>query len=196
MSKNLKKEIIIGIILIAILILSITIKGIYSRYSTQIDGAGTATIAKWSFKANNTTTKIKNIRLNSIYAKNDLTQDRIAPGTSGSFDIFLDGTGSDVSIDYSIKIKNEKDKPKNLKFSYNGTTKSTLKELEDVLKGQINIKDNTTKTITIYWNWEYKISDNEIDNIENDRIDTLDSEKDYTFDIIITGKQAKPDDSI
>lgn len=164
----------------------------YSKYFTKIDGEGTATVARWAFKANNETKRIANIQLTNTYNENKLLKNTIAPGTQGSFDIVLDTTGSDVAIDYAIKFDNCLNKPTNLKFSYDGTTSDTLQGLEDVLKGRLELNDSRTKTITINWDWKYETGTDEDSILENDEIDTNDAGKTFTFDIIITGTQVNP----
>ena len=194
MNKNSKSK---KIILIAILLLITIMLGIiggitYAKYYTKIDGKGNAEIARWSFKANNETKTIADIKLNNTYNENKLEKYTIAPGTRGQFDIVIDTTGADVAIDYEIKFDNEKNKPTNLEFTYENTTSNTLKGLESVLVGRIGVKEERTKTLTIYWNWDYETGTNDNEIADNDVLDTNDAGKDYTFDITITGTQVNP----
>lgn len=194
MNPKLKKGIITGTILLSVASIGILGGSTYSKYFTKIDGEGNATIARWSFKANNERKTIANIKLSNTYNQNKLLQNTIAPGTSGSFDIVLDATGSDVAIDYAIKFDNCKDKPTNLKFSYEDTISSTLEGLEEVLKGRISLNDSRTKTLTINWDWQYETGNDEDTKAKNDEIDTNDSGKTFTFDVTITGTQVNPDE--
>lgn len=194
MKQKLKKGIITGTILLSVASLGILGGSTYSKYFTKIDGEGSATVARWSFKANNERETIANVKLSNTYNQNKLLENTIAPGTSGSFDIVLDATGSDVAIDYAIKFDNCKDKPTNLKFSYEETTSSTLEGLEDVLKGRISLNDPRTKILTINWDWEYETGNDENTKAANDEIDTNDSGKTFTFDVIITGTQVNPEE--
>lgn len=196
MNKNIKEKIKKGIVYSAILI-SVTTLGIiggntYAKYFTKIDGEGNAEIARWSFRANNTSTFMENIQLSNTYNTSVLKNKTIAPGTNGSFDIVLDATGADVAIDYAITFDNLVNKPTNLKFTYNGTTKSSLEELEDLLKGRITLDDSRTKTLTIYWSWDYQTGTTDEEKSNNDRIDTNDSGRDFSFDMTITGTQVNP----
>lgn len=196
MNKNIKEKIKKGIVYSAILI-SVTTLGIiggntYAKYFTRIDGEGNAEIARWSFRANNTSTFMENIQLSNTYNTSVLRNKTIAPGTNGSFDIVLDATGADVAIDYAITFDNLVNKPTNLKFTYNGTTKSSLEELEDLLKGRITLDDSRTKTLTIYWSWDYQTGTTDEEKSNNDKIDTNDSGKDFSFDMTITGTQVNP----
>ena len=66
------------------------------------------------------------------------------------FQIKLDGTGSEVGINYIIRFENESKKPKNLKFSYDNKTYNSLTELQEVLTGAINADDqDKIKELTI-----------------------------------------------
>lgn len=196
MNKNIKEKLKKGMAYSAIL-LSVATLGIiggntYAKYFTKIDGEGNAEIARWSFRANNTSTFMENIQLSNTYNTSVLKNKTIAPGTNGSFDIVLDATGADVAIDYAITFDNLVNKPTNLKFTYDGTTKSSLEELEDLLKGRITLDDSRTKTLTIYWSWDYQTGTTDEEKSNNDRIDTNDSGKDFSFDMTITGTQVNP----
>ena len=181
-----------GAILLSVASIGVLGGSTYSKYFTRIDGEGTATVARWSFKANNETKTIPNIKLTNAYNQSKLLQNTIAPGTSGSFNIVLDTTGSDVAIDYAVTFENCNEKPTNLKFSYGGTTSDTLEGLEDVLKGRIALNDDRTKTLTINWDWQYETGNDESTKATNDEIDTKDAGKTFTFDVIITGTQVNP----
>ena len=135
---------------------------------------------------------MEKIQLNNVYNTNILKNKTIAPGTNGSFDIVLDATGADVAIDYAVTFDNLVNKPTNFKFTYDGTTKSSLEELEDLLKGRITLDDSRTKTLTIYWSWDYQTGTTDEEKSNNDRIDTNDSGKDFSFDMTITGTQVNP----
>lgn len=189
-----KKIFLFSILLVLTIILGI-IGGItYAKYYTKIDGAGNAEIARWSFKANDETKTIADIKLNNTYNENKLEKNTIAPGTKGSFDIVIDTTGADVAVDYEVKFDNEKNKPTNLEFTYEDTTSNTLKGLEDVLVGRIGVEEPRTRTLTIHWNWDFETGTNNSEISNNDVIDTNDAGKDYTFDITITGTQVNPND--
>lgn len=192
MNKKLKKFLAYSMILLSVATLVVIGGTTYAKYYTKIDGEGTAQIARWSFKANGETTKISNVSLASEYNESKLLKNTIAPGTSGHFNIVLDTTGADVAIDYAVTFDNFVNKPTNLKFRYEDTTSSSLKGLEDALKGRITLDDKKEKTLTIYWDWEYETPDVAGQEKTNDQIDTEDSGKTFTFDITITGTQVNP----
>lgn len=196
MNENIKEKFKKGVAYSAILLSVATIGVVggntYSKYFTKIDGEGNAKIARWSFRANNTSTVMEKIQLNNVYNTNILKNKTIAPGTNGSFDIILDATGADVAIDYAVTFDNLVNKPTNMKFTYGDKTSDTLKGLEDVLKGRIALNDARTKTLTIKWSWDYQTGTTAEEKANNDKIDTNDSGKDFSFDIKVTGTQVNP----
>ena len=102
---------------------------------------------------------------------------KIAPGSKGEFKLEIDATGSDVSVDYELKILNEVNIPQNMKFSAiiknqeevlsEIKEKNSFKELvESGLNGKINYDEkNKKRTIVINWNWPYE-------TIGGDNLDT------------------------
>ena len=195
LKKDLKKKTAYAVILLSVATLGIVGGNTYSKYYTQIDGTGNAEVAKWSFKANNQNTTIENIKLSNVNNVSKLKDKTIAPGTNGSFDIILDATGADVAIDYAVTFDNLVNKPTNLKFTYDNTTVSSLKDLESLLKGRILLSDSRTKTLKIEWSWDYQTGTTEEEKANNDKIDTAEAGKDFSFDILITGTQVNPKES-
>ena len=128
------------------------------------------------------------------YDQTTLIDGKIAPGTSGSFDLVIDATGAEVGVDYKVDFQNETNKPTNLKFTYNNQTLDEIEEYEEFFKGTIDANDeNKTRTLTVEWEWPYETgTDTEI--IANDEVDTAEglSALDYTFDVVVTGTQIVP----
>ena len=177
--------------------------GTMARYVTEVTGSATATVASWSFKANENDTTFNAIDLSSTaYTKETLKENVIAPGTSGEFTISIDGTGSDVGIAYDVDIKASTNPsggtklPTSLKFSTEEITAQNTGESLDELMPITNktidystIANAMKKDITIYWAWDFG---------ENN--DTSDNDNDYagqtwTLDIAVTGKQVAPAES-
>jgi len=191
-NKEFKKKTIITAGVLAVSALAVIGGSTFAKYYTKIEGSGNAEIAKWSFRANNTSTVMEKIQLSNVYNTNILKNKTIAPGTNGSFDIVLDATGADVAIDYAVTFDNLVNKPTNMKFTYEGTTADSLEGLEQVLKGRIRLDDARTKTLTIQWAWDYQTGTTAAEKQKNDQIDTNDSGKEFTFDITVTGTQVNP----
>ena len=193
MSKS-KKIILLLAILIA-LVLSFIGGQTFSKYITEVRGEGIAQVERWSFKVNGQDEEVQTINLASTCNNETLIDNKIAPGTEGTFKIVVDGTGSDVGINYTIKFENESTKPQNLKFIYNEKEYNSITELQEDLKGTINANDQEkTKTLNIKWKWAYEIGSNAEEIKANDQIDTQNAIdiNNYTFNVIVSGTQVMP----
>ena len=193
MSKK-KKVIIVSSILIIMLLAFIGGQA-YAKYISQVRGNGIAEIATWSFKVNGQKEQVQEIKLVSTYNSETLVNNKIAPGTSGSFNIIVDATGSEVGIKYNIKFAEESNKPQNLKFVYGGKEYDSLKQLGDELSGTIAAnEEDKTRTINVQWKWNYETGSSAEQINANDIIDTNDaiSIANYTFQVIVTGTQVEP----
>lgn len=193
MKKN--KKILFVILILLAIILSFIGGKTFSKYMSQVQGSGTAEIANWVFKVNGTEDLVQSVDLLSTYNNETLIDNKVAPGTSGSFNIIIDATGSEVGVDYKVKFLNESEKPQNLIFSYNDNKYKTIQELQENLSGTINAnEDNKTRTITINWEWQYETGENENEINQNDIIDTQNAKdfENYTFDINVIGTQVMP----
>ena len=190
--KSKNKGAVVVLALIVAIILSMYA---YSKYTSTLTGNGTSTVAKWSFKVNGQTQTIPDIELGeTMDAHSNVVDKKLAPGTSGHFDLILDGSGSEVAIDYNIKLAITQ-KPTNLKFYLDDKYQTPISETDGTLNiaGSIALEDvNTPLTKTIYWQWPYETgkTSNEID--KNDETDTKDSGKNVTMTITVTGTQRDP----
>lgn len=192
--KKKKMALLVICVLLAI-ILSFMIGKTFSKYISEVKGTGTAEIANWVFKVNGKEDVVQNVNLLSTYHNETLVNNKVAPGTSGSFNIVVDATGSEVGIDYTIQFLNESEKPQNLVFTYDNQEYTTIQDLEKDLSGTINANDkNKERTITIDWEWQYETGANENEINQNDKIDTDNAKQldNYTFDIYVTGTQVMP----
>ena len=190
-----KKTVLLVICILLALILSFMGGKTFSKYVSEVKGTGTAEIANWVFKVNGKEDVVQNVNLLSTYHNETLVNNKVAPGTSGSFNIVVDATGSEVGIDYTIQFLNESEKPQNLVFTYDNQEYTTIQELEKDLSGTINANDkNKERTITIDWEWQYETGANENEINQNDKIDTDNAKQldNYTFDIYVTGTQVMP----
>ncbi|MEI3230105.1 MAG: hypothetical protein V8S24_01915 [Gordonibacter pamelaeae] len=116
----------LGVLAVALsLVTACLLGGTMAKYVTEVTGTGSATVAKWSFKAKNQTTTLAEVNIaNTAYANTNAATGRIAPGTAGSFDIALDANGSEVAVGYAIALTNLGNMPEGLKF-YSGANKTS-----------------------------------------------------------------------
>jgi len=190
-----KKKVIIVSSILIIMLLAFIGGQAYAKYISQVRGNGIAEIATWSFKVNGQKEQVQEIKLVSTYNSETLVNNKIAPGTSGSFNIIVDATGSEVGIKYNIKFAEESNKPQNLKFVYGGKEYDSIKQLGDELSGTIAAnEEDKTRTINVQWKWNYETGSSAEQINANDIIDTNDaiSIANYTFQVIVTGTQVEP----
>lgn len=172
--------------------------GTMARYVTEVSGSATAAVAAWSFKANekdgtqNFTLDLGDSR--TAYKTEDIKDKVIAPGTTGKFDIVIDGTGSEVGIAYSVAIA-AADKtalPDDMVFSTSEITadnagkKLSEFKIDDATIPYSAAADGMKKTITVYWSWAFDENDTAASN------DNTYADQNWTLDITVTGKQAEP----
>ncbi len=190
-----RKKVLLVSAILAIIIVAFIGGNVYSKYVSEVRGNGLAQVATWSFKVNGQQQDVQTINLASTAQPDTLINNKIAPGTKGSFDIIVDGTGSDVAIDYKIEFLDESAKPQNLKFKYLDNEYNSISELENSLSGRINANDeNKSRTLKIDWEWKYETGSTEEEIIQNDKIDTQDAQNisEYTFNVIVSGTQVEP----
>ena len=184
-----------AVAVLAIVVLAFIGGQAYAKYITEVKGEGVAEVATWSFKVNGQKEQVQTINLASTCNDETLVDNKIAPGTSGSFNIIVDGTDSDVGINYNIAFEDEANKPANLKFIYEDVEYNSIQELENNLSGTINANDeDKTRILNVGWEWKYETGANETEIASNDLVDTQNAEaiQNYTFNVSVTGTQVEP----
>lgn len=190
-----KKKIILIVAAISAIIVSFMGGQSFSKYVTQVKGEGQVEVAKWQFLVNGSEDTIKTISLQSTCNNDTLVNNKIAPGTQGSFNIEIDATQAEVGINYNVQIVEKSHKPSNLVFKYEGITYESTEALVGVLNGTIPA-DATDKKITlpIEWEWKYETGSTQEEIALADQQDTTDGSvcETYAFDIIVSGIQMIP----
>ncbi len=196
-----KKKIIAIAAIIALVILSFFTGSTFAKYLTEYKTSAYLQIARWSvsesFLVNGVSNTSKTINLATTYNPTTLVNGKIAPGTSGTFGIQIDATGTETGINYEIKFDNILGaKIHNLVFMYNNNTYSDFSELSNALSGNIAADSNDKiVNLEIGWCWPYEtlVSGS---STKGDRQDTLDGStiynSKYSFDITITCTQDIP----
>lgn len=184
----------LGVIALALTLVTTCLMGsTLARYVTEVTGSATATVAKWSFKVNGQAEKFTIDLGRTVYTDTTIADKVIAPGTSGSFKIEIDGSGSEVGIDYEIKLKAAADTtfPDDMVFSTKAITDANLGEnfskfIETPVEGSIDYSAAMKETVTIYWAWDFGENDTATAN-DNDY-----AGKSWEIGITVTGKQTTP----
>lgn len=125
-------------------------------------------------------TKLKSLNLMETIHNKTLIYEKIAPGTSGNFNIVLK---SKQNMQYMVQFESKNQKPSNLQFSITekGKKQDSLEKLNEMLKG--TILENQEKVMNIYWEWKYE------GNREDNAQDTMEAKKirEYHFLIYVQG---------
>lgn len=197
--KNKKTKIIITLIIVLILIIFFQIKLLkkvsnddflflklfsVSQENSNKNNNEKSNIYKFNVKYKNT--DFKSINLEDTIDRKTLVHEKIAPGTSGKFQIEL---SSNKKIKYQINLKNETPKPQNLFFKINIKNRdllesNSLEELEKELQGVIYKNEKVIINFEWYWKFQDKYS-----TVTTDIQDTNDSKniKQYKFIIQVKG---------
>lgn len=170
MKKN-KMMRIASVLLVAVLLSTCAIAGTFAKYTSTVNGSDSVTVAKWSIKVNETEIAVANpsvvfdlFATGSQYdeAGNDVAEDKIAPGTLGSFNFKVQNT-SDVSVKYTItftvdfpkgidssRFKFYSDENRTSEIVANNEGKYTVSDAVE-----IEVTDTGVKTINVYWEWTF-----------------------------------------
>jgi len=185
-----KKSLTIIVLLVLVGLTSGYVASTYAKYTSTITGnEGEVTVAKWAFTTDNAAQTLT-IDLDETYDATTLVNGKIAPGTSGSFNIELTNENTEVGVDFTIALDTITGKPTNLKFYKDSAHTTELTPGTSTITGQLAAEDATGLQVPIYWAWEYET--NAI--ATNDPIDTTDGEAaaTLTIGVTITGTQVAP----
>ena len=171
-----KKLSILAVLLLAVAISAYSVGGTYAKYTTTANVTGSAPVAKWAFEvtANGEAVGTENFDLSTtIYdtngdaAETDVAEGYIAPGTYGSFDVELDGTGTQVSYTYGVTFTLGDAVPTNIKFYSDEDRQQEIEPVNGVYtaaSGTVLVGGTQVNGATIYWMWDYETTDGDADD--------------------------------
>lgn len=166
--------------------------GTLAKYTTTVSGTGAADVAAWKIafahdsdaKTSDYTFTLADTGTN----KTNVTANKVAPGSTGSFVVSIDGAGTEVAFDYTIKIdtanlngvpiKFYSDQSMTNEIPSNGLTDSVTVDAASKKKEQ-----------TIYWAWDTTSTDT-ADTAIGTAEGTSDGSKTGTFTVKLTATQA------
>lgn len=172
-----KKKVNFAIIAILALILLLITGFTFSRLNQTHRGRVSMIPAKWFF----------NVTTNNGAAITDIVLTpsdggALLPGTSGSFEINVDATGSAMPISYHTLVK-EENFPDSMSFFIQGRPETKRFNMDEVLqthlKGTLSAEEGQTKSYTICWEWP----------LENDDIIHNSTDRNYGFNFEVIGEQ-------
>lgn len=143
------------------------IAGTYAKYTSDIAGTDTATVAKWKWTINgdviDSAEDVTNgytfdlfdtiTEWDSSTAESDVVAGKIAPGTGGSFYIAITNN-SEVNATYAIAFTETNAGNVPIEYSTDGTTWESSVASLDVSSADINMGASSTP-MTVYWRWAY-----------------------------------------
>ena len=138
------------------------------------------------FKVSFKSIDIKQIDLIKTVNKNTYVNEKIAPGTSGSFNILLE---ANKNSKYKINFISVNEKPQNLHFKALKDEEEivkadTLEKLSEKLEGNINKKESIKIEIQWYWDFENNKANSDIQDTEDSK-----KIKRYQFNLYALGEE-------
>ena len=195
-----KKSLMLIALLMMVGLTSGYVASTYAKYTAEVTGNGSVTVAKWDFADENAfgeEGKSFTVSLDGTYHASTLVANKIAPGTQGSFDVKLTNANSEVGVDFSVTVGTVTNKPTNLKF-YTDNTYTTELTASDPITGKIAAEDGTGVTLKVYWQWVYETGTVTNGIAEGDEADTTAgvAANSLTVPITIKGVQHQPGEQI
>ena len=146
------------------------VSGTYAKYTSSLQGTATGTVAKWKWTigsdvidsvedatAGYTFNLFDTINDSDLStAETDVATRKIAPGTSGLFQIQVKND-SEVNANYAIGLVETNTSSVPIEYSTNGTTWVT--SVASLNASTTSIAMNETKTLTVYWRWAFEGAD-------------------------------------
>lgn len=114
----------------------------------------------------------------SDYSLEQIKLGRIFPGVKGKINIIFKGARKNAT--YSIHF-NDRNKPKNLVFYYQGVEYQSLNDITENLN--CNILNNNTATIE--YEWKYETGNTQEEILENDKIDAKFNNMSFSISVIV-----------
>ena len=159
----LNKKFILLIACVLVLLCFVTVQDTYAKYTSAIDETTDISIARWRILLNDydirsnasTTNLIEPVFNGSTHIASDV----IAPTAEGSFTIVVDATGTDLSFNYSINVKNSIDSPVSdivvTGATLNGTpvTVTNNADADSTISGTITLANQRVNTFVVNIMW-------------------------------------------
>ena len=164
-----------GAILVLILIALATITGlavsnVYAKFKATVLATATVEIADWKFDEDNSTQTVT-VNLADTVNSDTLSNGKIAPGASGTFDVKVSNKNTDVAVDYVVKVGTIEGLPKGLTITNPVNASGTL------------APNAEEQIITFTWTWTYNGDDDD---------DMASAGASLTIPLTIEGTQVDP----
>ena len=170
-----------ALLLLIVMLALILIASTYAKYTTKLTGSSDTTIAKWAWTINDndvskddtefTFDLFKTIKDTDGGTEADVTTQKIAPGTKGSFSIEVTNA-SDVNAEYSLTLTETKAtavSSANIEYSIVGTDEATdwTNDIGTFNFTNTRLAIGASNEVVLYWRWAF------YDDANQDKADTL-----------------------
>lgn len=176
----MKKKVLILAMIMLIVVGSYFVAGTYAKYTSNVSGESTASIAGWKWAINDKDLKKDIIDANETkYVldlfttvkdsdgnnEDDVALNNIAPGTKGSFDIKIKNE-SQVNAVYSYKLSVDNNLGANLVWSTDG--QNYVNDISQLNVNNTRLNIGSAEDIkTIYWKWIFEDDSKAVDTTED-----------------------------
>ena len=164
MKKENKTMKFVSFVLLITVLALILVAGTYAKYTSTASGSDIATVAKWDIKAGKTGEEVSITGSNSTVAFNlfetinnedgtaetDVTAEKIAPGTSGAFELSVKND-SEVNAKYTITFNVGES---NIPLEFNLNNKGWTSNLSEVGETALNMGESDVANVQ--WRWAYE----------------------------------------
>lgn len=144
--------------IVSVLITLLVLTDSYALFETNATASSELTIGKWVIKVNNNDISLsETLTLNNfVYSTNSHTADGyFAPGRSAEFQIVIDTSLSEVSVEYELEIDDSPlDDYPNIYFSVEDVDAGTTTTTNSYNGVMLLSANNRTKTLKIHLNWD------------------------------------------
>ena len=192
MKKTNKSAVLLLVLLVLVAVSAMYVASTYAKYTAEVTGNGTVTVAKWNFATDNANPTVT-VDITPTADSTTLVGNKIAPGTQGSFAVTLKNT-SETGADFKVKLGTITGTvPTNLKF-YKDSACTKEITATDPITGQIKAQDSTGIEVKVYWKWAYETGTVTDGIAAGDAADTTAGETPATLTVpvTITGVQTQP----
>lgn len=148
------------VVLVLVILSLIGVSGTYAKYTTAVNGKGTAIVAKWDFKAKDGDTVLSEdfeIDLGDYVTTGVVTVDgvkKIQPGSKGEIEINIDNTGSEVAATLAVTAESNAGDT----FTKSQFTFGTVTLVDDSGNTITEVPAGGTATAKVPFEWKYSAS--------------------------------------
>lgn len=169
------------LVLVLALVTTSLVSGTLAKYVTSLDATGVVTVARWAVKLNGSETT-KTTMFSVSHTDENAENSKVAPGTSGTFNLSYQTLGTEVVHSIYITLSNADNMSTELPYLKFYADEAHTKEITLGTPVEVNaaapIGGVAETTMPIYWVWPFDNS--------NDAADTDDGVAAKSYNMVAT----------